>query len=116
MSERAMDPLLQATQITVLRHINNIINQLPVPHEVINYNEKSRSLAEEQYHDKMEDFFADTHWLKAVFQLTKALYQYLTSLPLLPWKQGIPEESLKDLARFGTLFLEVGCSYIGVFS
>ena len=31
------DPLLQAAQITLFRHINNIINMLPVPHQVVNY-------------------------------------------------------------------------------
>ena len=31
------DPLLQAAQITLFRHINNIINMLPIPHQVANY-------------------------------------------------------------------------------
>ena len=32
--DRAVDPLLQASQITLFRHLNNICNMLPVPHQV----------------------------------------------------------------------------------
>ncbi len=31
------DPLLQAGQITLFRHINNTINMLPIPHQIIKF-------------------------------------------------------------------------------
>jgi hypothetical protein len=31
----ALDPLLRAAELTLLRRINSIINTLPVPHQVI---------------------------------------------------------------------------------
>lgn len=104
--EQTLNPLLQAGQITLFRHINSIINMLPMPHEVINFDVKSTA-TEEQYREKMEEFFADSNWHCAIHHLSKALLKYLASLHLLPWKKDIPEESVKDIGRFATLFLEV---------
>lgn len=106
--EKTLDALLQASQITVFRHINNIINMLPMPHEVINFDAKSTP-TEDQYREKMEELFTDSNWHNVVYHLSKAMLQYLTSLKLLPWRKEIPEESVKDIGRFATLFLEVSC-------
>lgn len=105
-AERTVDALLQASQMTVFRHINNIINMLPMPHEVVNFDAKSMP-AEDQYREKMEELFTDSNWHDSVYHLSKAMLQYLTSLKLLPWRKDIPEESVKDIGRFATLFLEV---------
>lgn len=81
---------------------------LPMPHEVINFDAKSTP-TEDQYREKMEELFTDSNWHNVVYHLSKAMLQYLTSLKLLPWRKEIPEESVKDIGRFATLFLEVSC-------
>ena len=102
---RGLDPLLQAAQITLLRHINNIINLLPVPHRVLCYggNHGNHGSRDEQYQERLvDDYFGET-----VFQLTSALVSYLITLDTYPWKPPVPDESTKDVARFSILCLEV---------
>ena len=36
-TEPAPDPLFQASQLTMLRHMNNVINHLPVPHQLMDF-------------------------------------------------------------------------------
>ncbi|XP_013398873.1 huntingtin [Lingula anatina] len=102
----SLHPVLQASQLTLLRHINNIINMLPVPHQVLSYSEKQTS-QEDSFLEKMEDFFTDTAWLENVNHLTAALVEYIKTLRLLPWKPQIPEESVRDVARFAVLNMEI---------
>ena len=90
-----------------------------MPHQVINYETKA-GLSEEQYKEKIDDLFSDPRWSESAFHLSKALLQYLKSLPQIPWHNEIPEESLKDICRFGTLCLEVGSCFgahsaVGIF-
>ena len=33
--EEVQDPLLKASQLTLSRHINNVVNQLPTPHQCL---------------------------------------------------------------------------------
>ncbi|CAH1783183.1 unnamed protein product [Owenia fusiformis] len=106
--DKSMDPLLQASQLTLFRHLNNIINMLPVPHKVLCYSKKAPSNSKvEQYQEKMEDFFNDSGWLDSLFHLAGALLKYMISLPLLPWQPSLPPESHNDVARFSVLCLEV---------
>ena len=101
-----VDPLLQAAQMTLFRHVNSIINMLPIPHRIINY-EDSVSIQEKIYRDKMEDYLSEPSSRDTVFQLAAAMLQYLVSLPMLPWQSEVPEESAKDVCRFSLLCLEV---------
>ncbi len=106
--EKALDPLLQAAQLTLLRHINNLINMLPVPHQLIAYHvDNTTSQEMEHYREKFEDFFSDSSWVDAVFQLCGTLLRYLACLPMLPWQPAVPRESAKDIARFCVLCSEV---------
>ena len=103
--------LLQASQITLLRHINSLINLLPVPHQMMTYHDTGTDCREDQYRDKMEDILTDITWLEMTFQLTSALLQYLVSLPQFPWQPTLPDESTMDVARFSVFALEVwSCS------
>ena len=107
-TERTLDPLLQAAQLTLFRLINNVINTLPVPHRIMSYSNTTMAGHEEQYHDKMEDLFTDSGWFDTVFHLASALLQYLVSLSMFPWEGNVPEESTKDVGRFIVLCAEVG--------
>lgn len=99
---RGLDPLLQAAQITLLRHINNIINLLPVPHRILVYG-TDLAVQDEQYQERLvDDYFSET-----VFQLASALLSYLVTLDTFPWKPTVPDESVKDIGRFSILCLEV---------
>ena len=99
------DPLFQASQLTLIRHINNIINQLPVPHQILCLNDQSSE--NNQYIEKMEDLLTDHSCVEEIFQLTAALVQYLTGLARFPWKPAMPKESQSDVCRFCTLAMEV---------
>ena len=55
----------------------------------------------------MEELFTDTSWVDMVTHLLATLVQYFLSLPRLPWQPDVPDESLKDVARFSLLGLEV---------
>jgi hypothetical protein len=104
--EQSLDALLQAVQLTLIRHINNVVNMLPVPHRVITYGDGANS-EQERYREKMEDFFTDSTWLDMVNELSVALLRYLISLPMFPWQSTLPSESVKDFSRFTVLCLEV---------
>ena len=106
MHEHYTHALYQSAQVTLFRHMNNIINMLPVPHQVIEYSDHLTP-REERYIEKMEEFFTDAAWLEMVVQLSNALLQYLVSLEMLPWHPGIPEDAVKDICRFTVLLLEV---------
>jgi huntingtin len=103
---QTLDPLFRAAQITMFRHINSIINMLPVPHQVINF-EPNITQEQEHYNEKLEDYFSDVTWVDDMQYLASALLRYLIALPQFPWKPSIPEESLKDVGRFNVLTLEV---------
>ena len=109
--EQSLDALLQAVQLTLIRHINNVVNMLPIPHQVIVFGEKA-TRDQERYRDKMEDFFTDSTWTDMVTQLSVALLRYLISLPMFPWQSTLPNESVKDFGRFTVLCLEVGQNFI----
>ena len=99
------DPLFQASQLTLIRHINNIINQLPVPHQILCLN---KSVTENnQYMEKIEDLFTDHSCVEQIYRLTAALVQYLTGLARFPWKPAVPKECQNDICRFCTLYMEV---------
>ena len=113
---RSLDPLLQAAQLTLFRHINNIINQIPVPHQILTWTSTSTAMnnddcrihtAEEQYREKMDDMFSDVSWCQDFYHLVSSLVHYLVCLPQLPWQSFVPEESAKDICRFSVLCLEV---------
>lgn len=99
------DPLFQASQLTLIRHINNIINQLPVPHQILCFSDSV--IENSQYMEKMEDLFTDHSCVEEIYQLTAALVQYLTGLTRFPWKPAVPKESQNDICRFSTLCMEV---------
>ena len=62
---------------------------------------------EEQYRANLEELFTDQSWIDMVIHLLATLVQYFLSLPRLPWQPDVPDESLKDVARFSLLGLEV---------
>lgn len=104
------EPLFQAAQLMLFRHINSVINMLPVPHQVlVDFPPPGVPMSprESQYQEKMEDFFTDTAWMEAVFQFAASLLQYLQSLMLFPWQPSVPLESQTDVCRFIILTLEM---------
>lgn len=106
---QSLDPLFRAAQITMFRHINGIINLLPVPHQVLSF-DVNVSSEQEQYNEKIDDHMSDATWADDTQQLAAALLRYLVVLPEFPWKPEIPEESLRDIGRFSILSLEVRVS------
>ena len=100
------DPLFQASQLTLIRHINNIINQLPVPHQKLSLS-CDLSVDGNPYSEKMEDLFSDTSSVEQMLHLSAALVQYLTALMKFPWKPIVPKESQSDICRFCALCMEV---------
>ncbi|KAL4231691.1 hypothetical protein ACF0H5_009269 [Mactra antiquata] len=99
------NPLFQASQLTLMRHINNIVNQLPVPHEIVNFNDaKDRQTS--KHFEKLEDFITENSSLEIVFMLASSLLQYLVSLSVFPWKPKVPSESQNDVCRFATFCME----------
>ncbi|XP_071090376.1 huntingtin-like isoform X1 [Haliotis cracherodii] len=105
-SEPSLDTLFQAAQLTLFRHINNIINHLPIPHQNLNFR-LSLSAKEIRYMERIEDLFTDSTWFVMNFQLTSALTQYLVSVQRFPWKPGVPAESHGDVCRFSVLCMEM---------
>ncbi|ELT98253.1 hypothetical protein CAPTEDRAFT_220329 [Capitella teleta] len=103
---QSLDPLFRAAQITMFRHINGIINLLPVPHQVLSF-DVNVSSEQEQYNEKIDDHMSDATWADDTQQLAAALLRYLVVLPEFPWKPEIPEESLRDIGRFSILSLEL---------
>ncbi|XP_029645621.1 huntingtin isoform X2 [Octopus sinensis] len=109
-SEVTYEPLFQAAQLMLFRHINSVINMLPVPHQVlVDFPPPGIPMSprEIQYQEKMEDFFIDAAWMDAVFQFAASLLQYLQSLMLFPWQPAVPQESQTDVCRFIILTLEM---------
>ncbi|XP_053407184.1 huntingtin-like isoform X2 [Mercenaria mercenaria] len=104
-NEWMLDPLFQASQLTLMRHINNIVNMLPVPHEIMNFYEAKDGHIS-KYLEKLEDFFTDSSSVDIVFTLTSSLLQYLVSISVFPWKPKVPTESQNDVCRFCTFCLE----------
>ncbi|XP_060568114.1 huntingtin-like isoform X3 [Ruditapes philippinarum] len=103
--EWMLDPLFQASQLTLMRHINNIVNMLPVPHEIVNFCD-AKDVHMSKYLEKLEDFFSDSSSLDIVFTLTSSLLQYLVSISVFPWKPKVPAESQNDVCRFCTFCME----------
>ena len=115
--EPTFDPLYQASQLTLIRHINNIVNQMPIPHQMLTHEGSQVSdpnvRKNARYVEKMEDFFSDTSWTEEVFKLTSVLNVYLVTLTSFPWQPEVANESLCDICRFCVLCSEV--SLIGYY-
>nr|XP_022340193.1 huntingtin-like isoform X2 [Crassostrea virginica] len=107
LQEPVTDNLFQAAQLTLTRHINYVINLLPVPHQIITFS--SLYVKENRYQEKMNDIFLDTSWREMIFSLTKTLNCYLQSMARLPWKPDIPAESHCDICKFSVLCMELLC-------
>jgi len=60
-----------------------------------------------RYQDHVDELFLDKHYFLNIFHLSSALHSYLISLDTLPWHRDVPSESMRDIARFATLALEV---------
>ena len=104
--DQMLDPLFKASQLTLMRHINNIINLLPVPHEIVNFSDPSERKTS-KYFEKMEDFFLEQSSIEIIFSLVSSLLRYLVSLSVLPWKPTVPSESQNDICRFCVFCMEV---------
>ncbi|KAK3589444.1 hypothetical protein CHS0354_020780 [Potamilus streckersoni] len=105
-AERTFDVLFQAAQLTLLRHINNIINMLPVPHQIL-MNREHSGVKETRYLEKIEDFFTDGSSVEIIFHLASSLAQYLKALQTFSWEAKVPAESFSDICRFCTLCMEL---------
>ncbi|XP_033756060.1 huntingtin-like [Pecten maximus] len=105
--EPVFDPLLQAAQLTLIRHINNIINMLPTPHQVVKYGTDSKTAKRTRYLEKMDDFFSDTSWSDMVFMLVSSLNIYIQTLSTFPWQPEVPAESHCDIGQFCVLCAEM---------
>ncbi|XP_060084449.1 huntingtin-like [Ylistrum balloti] len=105
--EPMFDPLLQAAQLTLIRHVNNIINMLPTPHQVIKYGTDSKTAKRTRYLEKMDDFFSDTSWSDMVFMLVSSLNIYIQTLSTFPWQPEVPVESHCDIGQFCVLCAEM---------
>ncbi len=57
------------------------------------------------------EMFDDHTWVDMLPSLLATLVQYFLSLPRLPWQPDVPDESLKDVARFSLLGLEVRATF-----
>lgn len=104
--EATLDPLFQAAQLTMFRHINNVINMLPVPHQLLVFSENCTA-KEKRYREKIEYYFSDTAWYETVFHLVSALLQYLISMSIIPWQPELPADVLQDICRFSIMCTEV---------
>lgn len=104
--EPAPDPLFQAAQLTMFRHINNVINHLPVQHQGLNFAEVlSPRLS--QYMERVEDLFTDHGWFEMNLSLAAAFAQYVVCVRRFPWEARVPTESHSDVCRFNVLLLEM---------
>ncbi|KAK3095770.1 hypothetical protein FSP39_018831 [Pinctada imbricata] len=104
--EPEIGPLFKAAELTLVRHINNLVNHLPVPHQVLSFPEVS-DVKLSRYQEKMEDIFTDTTWKDMVFSLTNSLNAYLLALSSFPWQPVIPKEAHSDICRFCVLCTEM---------
>ena len=103
--DEMLDSLYKASQLTMMMHINQIINMLPVPHQILDFQDHSENNS--KYLEKIEDFFLEKTSVELVFQLASCLLEYLVSLATFPWKPKVPLESQSDVCRFCTFCLEV---------
>ncbi|ESO95031.1 hypothetical protein LOTGIDRAFT_160793 [Lottia gigantea] len=104
--EPTIDELFQAAQLTMFRHINNIINHLPVPHQLLSYSRRQTS-KNLRYYDRIEDLFTDCTWFDMNFDLATSLCQYLVCIRRFPWPATVPQEAVSDICRFCVLCLEM---------
>ncbi|XP_056004424.1 huntingtin-like isoform X2 [Ostrea edulis] len=107
LQEPVTDNLFQASQLTLTRHVNYVINLLPVPHQILTFS--SFVVKESRYQEKMNDIFLDVSWRDMIFSLTKTLNCYLQAMSGLPWKPDIPVESHCDICKFSVLCMELLC-------
>ena len=98
--------LLRAARVALFRHLNAIVNTLPVPHRVMNYSHNSTQ-EEENYNEKMDDLLHDVTWFELLFPLAAAVVELLVTLKSIPRQPDLPVESVKDVGRFSVLCLEV---------
>lgn len=105
-TEPSLDPLFQAAQLTMFRHINNVINHLPVPHQCLAFSTvlPSRAL---RYMERIDDLFTDHGWFDMNFSLAAAFAQYVVCIRRFPWEARVPGESRADVCRFCVLLMEV---------
>ncbi|XP_076466851.1 LOW QUALITY PROTEIN: huntingtin-like [Babylonia areolata] len=105
-AEPSLDPLFQAAQLTMFRHVNNVINHLPVPHQCLNFAPivPPRLV---QYMDRVDEVFTDHLWFDMNFSLAAAFAQYVVCIRRLPWEARVPAESQSDVCRFCVLLLEM---------
>ncbi|XP_052100645.1 huntingtin-like [Mytilus californianus] len=103
--EPEFDPLFQAAQLTLNRHFNNIVNLLPIPHQVLTF--EKAVLRQSRYEEKLEDILTDSSWIEMIFSLTNSLTVYLQALSTFPWQPEVPSESVCDICRFCVLSAEV---------
>ena len=108
-TEPSLDPLFQAAQLTMFRHINNVINHLPVPHQCLHFGTTTMvSPRTVQYMDRVDELFTDHVWFDMNFSLAAAFAQYIVCIRRFPWEARVPAESQTDVCRFSVLLLEVG--------
>lgn len=107
--EPEFDPLFQAAQLTLNRHFNNIVNLLPIPHQILTF--EKAVLRQSRYEEKLEDILTDSSWIEMIFSLTNSLTVYLQALSTFPWQPEVPSESVCDICRFCVLSAEVSISY-----
>lgn len=106
-TEPSLDPLFQAAQLTMFRHINNVINHLPLPHHCLTFAAVLPPRLS-QYMERIEDLFTDHLWFDMNFGLAAAFAQYIVCIRRFPWEGRVPAESQTDVCRFCVLLLEVG--------
>ncbi|GFO37998.1 huntingtin-like [Plakobranchus ocellatus] len=106
--EPTLDPLFQAAYLTMFRHINNIVGQLPVPHQSLSFLDPTPPSCL-HYMDRLEELFSDHHWMEANFSLSSALVRYMVALTHFPWKAQLPAEAHRDVVAFSVICLEMIC-------
>ena len=101
---RQRSDVAKAAQVFLLRKINTLTNQLPVPHQmtscVATLGSKLSAL-QLQYQVQMTSLFVQPCWLAHTFQLADALQELMTS------DVTLDEESERDLIKLTILCLEV---------
>ncbi|XP_041368406.1 huntingtin-like isoform X2 [Gigantopelta aegis] len=105
-SEPVLDTLFKASHLTMFRHINNIVNHLSVPHQMMVFSSRCTS-SQRRYMEHTEELFMDSTWFVMNFHITTALVQYLVAIKRFPWKPGVPAESVFDVCRFCVLCVEI---------
>jgi hypothetical protein len=80
LQEPEFDPLFQAAQLTSNRHFNNIVNLLPIPHQILTF--EKVILRQSRYEEKLEDILTDFSWsmnlsMRISFQSMRNRSRYL---------------------------------------